>query len=173
MTLDGKLPFETLVIEKASGHSPCSLYSGTPFPSTNLSPPEQWDSLPLAAKLQIILFVGFLEFYSELTPGNGTPGGLVHYTKGGQPGKFPTFDEIPHPVLNLYDPFGFSKNMTDQTKERRLRAEINNGRLAMLGIMYVSLLLIRLPMFCCCRSSVSPWSMFFSLFMLLCGSGFL
>ena len=37
-------------------------------------------------------------------------------------------------VLDLYDPFGFNKNMSDETKERRLVAEINNGRLAMLGI---------------------------------------
>lgn len=33
-----------------------------------------------------------------------------------------------------YDPFGFNKNMSEETKERRLIAEINNGRLAQLGI---------------------------------------
>lgn len=38
---------------------------GTPFPSTDLSPPEQWDALPLASKLQIILFIGFLEWVSS------------------------------------------------------------------------------------------------------------
>lgn len=109
---------------------------GKPFPGTDLSPPEQWDALPFGSKLQIILFVGFLEFYSELAPGAGVESGQVHYTQGGQPGKFPTFDAIPHPVpFNLYDPFGFSKNMSDETKERRLRAEINNGRLAQLGII--------------------------------------
>lgn len=108
---------------------------GTPFPSTSLSPPEQWDALPFVAKIQIILFVGFLEFYSELTPGEGAQGGITHYTKGGQPGKYPTFDAIPHPVpFNLYDPFNISKNMSEELKERRLRAEINNGRLAQLGI---------------------------------------
>ena len=109
---------------------------GKPFPGTDLSPPEQWDALPFGSKLQIILFVGFLEFYSELAPGAGVESGQIHYTQGGQPGKFPTFDAIPHPVpFNLYDPFGFSKNMSDETKERRLRAEINNGRLAQLGII--------------------------------------
>ena len=110
---------------------------GTPHPSTDLSPPEQWDALPFASKLQIILFVGFLEFYSELTPkgGAGDSSFLTHYTKGGIPGKYPDFDAVPHPVpFNLFDPFGLSKNMSDETKERRLRAELNNGRLAMLGI---------------------------------------
>lgn len=108
---------------------------GLDFPSTDLSPPEQWDALPLAAKLQILLFVGFLEWYSELTPGEGASSGLVHYTKGGVPGKFPTFDDIPHPVpFNYYDPFKFSVNRSPEDKERGLIAEINNGRLAMLGI---------------------------------------
>jgi hypothetical protein len=108
---------------------------GTPFPSTDLSPPEQWDALPLETKLQIIIFIGFLEFYSENTPKTGDTSFVAHYTKGGQPGKFPDFDAVPHPVpFNLYDPFGFSKNMSAETKERRLRSEINNGRLAQLGI---------------------------------------
>merc|ERR1712238_173773 len=61
---------------------------GTPFPSTSLSPPEQWDALPYASKLQIILFVGFLEWYSELTPGEGTTTGNPHYTKGVNLGNF-------------------------------------------------------------------------------------
>jgi len=109
--------------------------AGDAHPGVDLSPPEQWDALPFASKLQIILFVGFLEWYSELTPEGGAQGGQIHYTKGGQPGKFPSFDAIPHPVpFNLYDPFGRNENMSDETKERRLLAEINNGRLAMLGI---------------------------------------
>lgn len=110
---------------------------GTPHPSVDLSPPEQWDELPFSAKVQIILFVGFLEFYSEITPSGGGSNEcfLPHYTKGGIPGKYPTFDAVPHPVpFNLFDPFGFSKYMSPEAKERRLRAEINNGRLAMLGI---------------------------------------
>lgn len=106
---------------------------GKSFPSTDLSPPEQWDAMPFGAKLQIILFVGFLELYGELSEGNGM--GQTHYTQGGQPGKYPTFDGVPHSVpFNLYDPFNFHKNMTPEQKEKRLRAEINNGRLAQLGI---------------------------------------
>jgi len=33
---------------------------GTPFPSTDFSPPEQWAALPDVAKMQILLFIGFL-----------------------------------------------------------------------------------------------------------------
>lgn len=122
---------------QSSFHWPWAMtLEGDKFPSTDLTPPEQWDALPLESKIQIILFVGFLEAYSELTPGEDTGfTGQVHYTKGGIPGKFPTFDDIPHPVpFDLYDPFGFSKDMDEETKARRLKAEINNGRLAMLGI---------------------------------------
>jgi hypothetical protein len=59
---------------------------------------------------------------------------------GGKPGDFPDFvsgpEGIPHPVpFNLYDPFGFSKNMSEETKQKRLRAELNNGRLAQIGIL--------------------------------------
>ena len=35
---------------------------------------------------------------------------------------------FPHPVpLNLWDPFGFTKKMTPERKEKALLAEINNG----------------------------------------------
>merc|ERR1711881_87588 len=36
---------------------------------------------------------------------------------------------------NLFDPFGLQGKMTPEKKEKSLLAEINNGRLAMLGIM--------------------------------------
>lgn len=97
-----------------------------------LSPPEQWAAMPEAAKWQIILFIGFLEFFSEAS---GT-----HYMRGGQPGKYPNFSDddkiIPHPMpLNLFDPFGFSKNASAEKKERGLISELNNGRLAQIGIL--------------------------------------
>lgn len=56
MTLDGLMP-----------------YDGTP--------PEQWDAMPFAGKCQIILFIGFLEWWGEF--------GGVHYMRGGVPGKYP------------------------------------------------------------------------------------
>merc|ERR1719454_1191484 len=59
--------------------------------------------------------------------------------KGGKPGYFPPFNggdiELPHPVpFNLFDPFGFSKKASDEKKAAGLVKEINNGRLAMIGI---------------------------------------
>jgi hypothetical protein len=112
---------------------------GTPFPSTDLSPPEQWAALPIESKHQILTFIGFLEVYSELAS-SLTDKDLYqpHYMKGGKPGAFPKFGTaggIPHPVpFNYYDPFGLSKNRSEEAKAKGLKAEINNGRLAMLGL---------------------------------------
>mmetsp|Transcript_4368 Transcript_4368/g.4963 ORF Transcript_4368/g.4963 Transcript_4368/m.4963 type:complete len:263 (+) Transcript_4368:54-842(+) len=101
---------------------------GTPFPTVS-SAPEAWDQISDSAKWQIILLVGFLEFYREVT---GT-----HYMRGGKPGEFPDFDAsvIPGGALNLYDPLGWSKSRSEEDKADGLRKEINNGRLAMIGIM--------------------------------------
>ena len=38
---------------------------GDLFPSTDLSPAAQWDAIPDGAKWQIILVVGFLEWWDE------------------------------------------------------------------------------------------------------------
>ncbi len=103
-------------------------------------PGAQWDALPAEAKIQIICAVGFLEVIGELSPvleANGEK----HYVKGGKPGYYPPFNGFfnkeywPHPLpLNLWDPFGFTKKMSAERKAKALVAEINNGRLAMIGI---------------------------------------
>merc|ERR1719326_2287598 len=102
---------------------------------TGLSPQATWDAIPEAAKWQIILTVGFFEFWRE----NAyilEQEGEKHYMRGGKPGYFPTFDALPHPVpLNLYDPFGFSKKASPEKKASGLIKEVNNGRLAMIGLM--------------------------------------
>ena len=168
-------------------------------------PADQWDALPSAAKLQILVFIGFLEVSPPLPPGREreresevvsagdswalivvsapdiggddcaldsrasalppvsrlrhslfTPppvqmwsetstvlklDGEAHYVRGGKPGYFPKLSRkddaaFPHPVpLNLWDPFGFTSKMSPERKEKALLAEINNGRLAQIGII--------------------------------------
>jgi len=99
-------------------------------------PADQWDALPTAAKLQILGVVGFLEMFSETTAALELSG-EKHYVRGGKPGFYPSLKKagFPHPVpLDLWDPFGFTSKMTPERKEKALVAEINNGRLAMIGI---------------------------------------
>jgi len=98
-------------------------------------PGDQWDALPTAAKLQIIGAIGFLEMCGEASVLLEMDG-QQHYVRGGKPGYYPNLkDKFPHPVpLTLWDPFGFTKKMTPERKEKALLAEINNGRLAQIGI---------------------------------------
>jgi hypothetical protein len=99
------------------------------------SPPDMWDALPTAAKVQIILVVGFLEMHGESSLALEADG-QKHYVRGGKPGYYPSFQgRYPHPVpLDLWDPFGFTKNLSPERKEKALIAETNNGRLAMIGM---------------------------------------
>ena len=121
-----------------------------------VSPPALWQGIPIEAKWQILLTIGLFEFYSESAMAK-VPGQGGHYMRGGKPGLFPPFNLpkgvkgqsgigtledaeggplLPHPVpLNLYDPFGFNKNKSDEWKAQKLKTEINNGRLAMIGLM--------------------------------------
>ena len=118
---------------------PWNLTGDTPFSAIAAAggPAAQWDALPTLSKLQILGFIGLLELWGE----GAKPLALVgekHYMAGGRPGVFPSFKAapLPHPVpLDLWDPFGFTKKMSDEKKAKSLVAEINNGRLAMLGLM--------------------------------------
>jgi len=113
-------------------HFPWNLQADLPYATIAEipAPAAQWDALPSSAKLQILGFVGLLELLGERVK--------PHYMSGGVPGKYPKFADagVPHPVpLDLFDPFGLQSKMTPEKKARGLLAEINNGRLAMLGIM--------------------------------------
>jgi len=107
---------------------------GSDFPSIDLAPEAQWDAIPANAKWQILAVIGALELWDEAS---GRSGAEPHYMNGRTPGKYPSFDlfrDNVHWVLDLYDPFGFSKKTSQEVKDRRLVIEINNGRAAMLGI---------------------------------------
>lgn len=101
------------------------------------SPPDQWDALPTLAKIQIFGLISFLELCGERSDLFEAQGSK-HYMLGGKPGMYPAIKDakVPHPVpFNLYDPFGLSAGKSAESKARGLVSEVNNGRLAMLGIM--------------------------------------
>merc|ERR1719326_2063326 len=81
------------------------------------SPPEQWDAVPTAAKLQILFFIFLLEWIGETSDGS-----VPHYMRGGKPGYYPSLKgakQVPHPVpYDLYDPFGLFPEMDEETKAR-------------------------------------------------------
>jgi len=103
------------------------------MPTSGATPEEQWFNLPMVGRAQIIGFIGFLEFWGEFNMEK-------HYMKGGKPGEYPPFDGIPFHAAHLekfplYDPFGIARKNSPEKKAKGLLAEINNGRLAMIGIM--------------------------------------
>merc|ERR1712072_1070352 len=82
-------------------------------------------------------FVGFLELFSEHSYILEAQG-QKHYMRGGKPGYFPSLKKGfgVHPVpLDLFDPLGYSTNATPAQKAKGLNVEVNNGRLAMIGLM--------------------------------------
>ena len=104
-------------------------------------PADQWDALPTAAKVQIFGMIGFLEWWSETSrsPSSWTARRTTcaAASRATSPSSRARRSAFPHPVpLNLWDPFGFtSKMLARAARRRRLLAEINNGRLAQIGII--------------------------------------
>lgn len=83
---------------------------------TVAGPESQWDALDTRLKYSIILFVGLLELTDEADP-------IGHYVRGTkEPGRHPSFQGNP------------TKRSEKDLADGRIK-EINNGRLAMIGIM--------------------------------------
>merc|ERR1719148_315382 len=118
---------------------PFALSSSLPDYSSfeGLSAPDVWDATPLASRLQILIVIGFFEFWSEWSTALEADG-MVHYMKGGKPGQFPAFNTFgissPLTPLPLFDPFGFTKDLSEEVKATKRLREIQNGRLAMIGL---------------------------------------
>merc|ERR1711959_77653 len=121
----------------ANGYTfPWNIQTGLPYTSITANlPTVSFADISTAAKLQIILVVGFLEMHGENSIALEADG-QKNYVRGGKPGYYPSFQGLyPHPVpLYLWDPFGFTKKLSPERKEKALLAEVNNGRLAMIGI---------------------------------------
>merc|ERR1719333_1560211 len=124
--------FVGYIIHENGIHWPWKLSNSLPDYSSfdGLSAPAVWDAIPTASKLQILGFIGFFEWWSENSDVLAEEG-TAHYMRGGQPGYFPSFGSYP---LTLYDPFGFNTDLSEEEKANKLNIEINNGRLAMLGL---------------------------------------
>ena len=63
-----------------------------------------------------------------------------HYMRGGVPGKI---DQLPFegiqgiwaPKIKFWDPLGFTNALSAEQKAKKRKAELKNGRLAMIGII--------------------------------------
>ena len=96
------------------------------------SPLEAWEATPFDGKVQILIAIGLAEFHSEF----GAPY-KTHYTKGGSfPGNQLNFlgdskweDVWGGKVIST------TSAKTDAQFLNQQSAELNNGRLAMIGVM--------------------------------------
>merc|ERR1719232_2105643 len=121
--------FVGYIIHENGIHFPWKLSNSLPdgdwySSSEGLSAPAIWDATPQAARLQILLIIGFFELWSEWSTSLEADG-MVHHMSGGKPGQFPAFNTIlPNPFwpLPLFDPFGFTSDLSEEEKAtKRLR----------------------------------------------------
>merc|ERR1712099_100558 len=91
-----------------------------------------WGNVPEAGKLQIISLIFMLELASESKK--------PHYMRGGVPGKI---DQLPFagivgiwaPKIKFWDPLNFTGALSAKQLAKKRKAELKNGRLAMIGII--------------------------------------
>jgi len=112
---------------------PGDIANGVSFASVNNDGVfNAWSNVPEAGKLQILVIILMLETATESKK--------PHYMRGGVPGKL---DQLPFdgvsgiwaPKIKFWDPLGFMGALTPEQKARKRKAELKNGRLAMIGII--------------------------------------
>ena len=108
------------IINEAGVVFPGDIATGVPFASLGKGV-QAWANVPDAGKLQMLLAIGAIETASEFQK--------PHYMSGGRLGS------IPGPFgLRLWDPIGSMSSMDEDTKATKRQMELNNGRLAMIGV---------------------------------------
>ena len=108
--------------QSAGIHFPGALdMAGTQFGDLPTDPAAAWYALSDAGRFQIIGFIGFLEFHSELRK--------PHVMRGGVPGQI-------RPMLpgKLWDPIGTVERLSEAKKAEQRTKELANSRAAMLGM---------------------------------------
>jgi len=91
-----------------------------------------WNNVPEEGKLQILGLLLSLEWATEAKK--------PHYMRGGVPGKidrlpFAGVNGIWTPAIKFWDPLNFTGALSDEQKAKKRKAELKNGRLAMIGII--------------------------------------
>merc|ERR1719428_2715328 len=112
---------------------PGEIGDGVTFASVNANGVfNAWSAVPEAGKLQILSLIFLLELSSESKK--------PHYMRGGVPGKIDSlpFDGITGiwaPKIKFWDPLNFTGALSAEQLAKKRKAELKNGRLAMIGIM--------------------------------------
>ena len=115
---------------------PGEIAKGVSFASVNSDGVyNAWAKVPEEGKLQILCLLLALETANESKK--------PHYMRGGVPGRI---DSLPFdraagtsglwaPKIKFWDPLGFTGALSAEQKARKRKAELKNGRLAMIAVL--------------------------------------